>query len=341
MPQPQSEAFLPAGYVLRNTERGLAYQIVRLLGHGGFGVTYEARDSAGRRVAVKELFPSTLTNRGRNYGVSVNCSGDTYTKIMNSFRKEAVVISELAGIDSVVKIYDYFFANNTAYYVMEFIGGSTLLSYMKKNGVLDPVSFGPKFQKLMGDIQLLHQNGVLHRDISPDNIMLRDDGGLKLIDFGSARFFEGSQNLTVNLKADFAPLEQYSPSGQGPYTDVYSMAATMYYCFTGRRVPSCLERMKRDELTLPSELGIPLSQEQEAALVKALALKYADRYQSMRDFSGDFFRRNEPEIKTVQPVEPAEPSWLGYSWAVLKAKPALLALCGVLLGAAVALQFIL
>lgn len=228
---------LPPNYQLVNSENGRSYQILSVLGSGGFGVTYEAVSPEGKRVAIKEFFPIGITARNANYAITVIGDEQTAKERLQSFFKEATVLSSLQGLPSVVEIYEIFYANHTAYYVMEYIDGITMLHYLRKYGLMQPDAWNPRFRQLMEAIEILHNHNVIHRDISPDNIMIRNDGSFKLIDFGSARMFNGQQNLTINLKRNFAPLEQYSESGQGRYTDVYSLAATMYYAYTGKLVP--------------------------------------------------------------------------------------------------------
>lgn len=209
--------------------------------------------------------------------------------MLKSFYKETNILLTLSRMASVVNIYDCFYANNTAYYVMEYVSGDTLLHFISANGLLNISAWQNQFRQLMQDIAQLHAQGVIHRDISPDNIILTPDGHFKLIDFGSARSFDGNQNLTVNVKRNFAPIEQYSSTGQGAYTDVYALAATIYYCLTGKLVANAVTRISKDTLVSPSSLGAQLLPTQEQALLKALALKPNDRFQTMPEFEAAFF----------------------------------------------------
>lgn len=294
---------LPAGYQLINSQNGNNYQIVKTLGGGGFGITYEAIDPMGRRVAVKEFFPLGLTVRGDNYTVYSTGDEAVIQTRLRSFSKEADVLVSLKSIPAVVEIYDVFHANQTAYYVMEYIEGMTLLSFLKQNGLMRPAQTEAEFVKLMYSIDVLHDHGIIHRDISPDNIMVRRDGSFKLIDFGSARSYSGTQNLTINLKENFAPLEQYSESGQGRYTDVYSLAATMYYAYTGKLIPLGQEKQKKESDLTMGLLNAGMSMQQISAMKKALSAKPADRFQSMREFAEAYC----PARVNPKPV-PIEPS---------------------------------
>ena len=283
---------LPNGFVLRNAASGYSYRIVRVLGNGGFGVTYEGiAVERNMRVAIKEFFPVGVTARNAAYAVTVTGDEATVRTRLMSFLKEAQVLQSLSGISSVVRIFDYFYANQTAYYIMEYIEGDTLLRFIEKNGVLDEGRYRSRFQQLMHDIELLHRQGVIHRDISPDNIMRTNDGRFKLIDFGSARDFTGNQNLTVNVKQNFAPIEQYSESGQGTYTDVYALAATMYYCFTGKLVPSPFSRTAATDGEMISALtAARLNQQQIRALTRALTVKPKERFQTMYEFEQAYYQ---------------------------------------------------
>ena len=276
---------LPAGYCLMNNQNGRSYRIIRTLGGGGFGITYEALDPEGRRVAVKEFFPMGVTNRGEDYSVLVTGDASIVQSRLQSFSKEAKVLVSLKSIPSVVEIYDIFHANQTAYYVMEYIEGITMLSFLKQFGLMRPDQTEAEFVKLMHSIDVLHEHGIIHRDISPDNIMIRGDGSFKLIDFGSARSYAGAQNLTISLKENFAPLEQYSETGQGRFTDVYSLAATMYYAYTGKLVPLGQSTEKKEADLTMALLNAGLSMQQINALKKALSAKPANRYQSMNEFA--------------------------------------------------------
>ena len=295
---------LPAGFVLKNVQYGRAYRLVRVLGKGGFGITYQAQTiPGGNVVAVKEFYPRGMVVRaGDNTIQVINCNV-SMDEMMSSFLKEIKILHGLQNTQSVVKIYDYFYANNTAYYVMEYIAGDDLRAYIKKRGLLQPAQWQNQIRQLMRDINQLHSNGVIHRDISPDNIKLTPENTLKLIDFGSARAFVNTQNLTVSLKEEFAPIEQYGTSGQGAYTDVYTLAATLYYCFTGKLVPQSLKRQVRDDLIPPSALGVKIGGREEKALLKALAVSPKDRFQTMREFEQAYFREPVPlgEATTQKP----------------------------------------
>ena len=288
--QAASAAQLPAGFRLINPNSGTGYRIVRTLGQGGFGITYEGvRSPDGLRVAVKELYPVKLVCRQADGSVGVYGDRVAFGKILNSFYKEAQVLYGLKGNSAVVELYDAFYANNTAYYVMEFISGGTLQAFIEAHGPISAAASREAFSRLMQDVERVHRQCVIHRDISPDNIMITETGQLKLVDFGSARLYAGDQNLTANVKRNFAPIEQYKENGQGRFTDVYALAATMYFCFTGKLVPGATDRIRNEEIVSPVNYGADLTEGQVQALRKALAVRPGDRFQTMEEFAAAYF----------------------------------------------------
>ena len=238
---------LPIGSVLAGQ-----YIITKVLGQGGFGITYQAEDHKnGNKVAIKEFFPESLATRTTGQTTVMPFSGErgeNYTYGMECFLQEAQTLAEFIGNQNIVRIYSYFEENGTAYLVMEFIEGTSLDVYIKQNGgrlsyeeatrILIPV---------MDALGAVHDKGIVHRDVAPDNIYLTAGGQVKLIDFGAARQSLGdkSQSLDVVLKHGFAPKEQYSRRGrQGPYTDIYALGATYYFALTGKRPPDSIGWMR-------------------------------------------------------------------------------------------------
>jgi serine/threonine protein kinase len=334
-------AELPADYRLRGS-RGMEYRIRRVLGSGGFGITYEAEAANGYRVAIKELFPASITVRCPDGKVAPVGDSAPFQKMMESFYKESGVLYKLNQSGNFVKIYDYFNANNTCYYVMEYVEGDTLKERVRKRGVLDPRQWEKPFLQLMRDLSFLHAHDVIHRDIAPDNVKVLEDGTLKLIDFGLARPYMMDAQVTINLKPGFAPCEQYSSHGQGAYTDVYALAATMYYCFTGSVIPDAYERKVKDTIIAPRSLCPKLTARQERALLRALAVDYRQRIQNMQEFEKAY--SSDVPVADPPPVgdPPAESgSRLKESLRVLREQPLLPAAAGLLFLIAAALQIAL
>lgn len=268
------------------------YIIQDVLGQGGFGITYKALDRmSGREVAVKEYFPEAMATRLHGNTNVTSYSGDrgeNFVYGMQCFMKEAETLAQFIGNENIVRIYSYFEEYGTAYFVMDYIEGTSLNEYVKQRG--GKVSFEEASDILvpiMDALGAVHQKGIVHRDVSPDNIYITNDGKVKLIDFGAARQSLGdkSQSLDIILKHGFAPKEQYMRRGkQGPFTDIYALGATFYYILTGRRPPDALERMDEDELIPLSTLGVKLSKAAEDAILMALNVQPEERFQSMGAF---------------------------------------------------------
>jgi serine/threonine protein kinase len=285
--QPETQEHLPRHYVLLDR-----YYIGRVLGQGGFGVTYIAQDlKLDRVVAIKEFLPRDQCSR-RTDRVTVHShsaeKGEEFRYGLERFLNEAQNIAKLGGHPNIVSVSDYAEANGTAYVVMEFISGVTLKQYLAGQGGKIPYPVATEIvMHVMSGLNKAHEHGLVHRDVSPDNIMISSLGPVKLIDFGAARQAVGerSQNLTMVLKPGYAPEEQYRSRGvQGPWTDVYATAATLYRCITGQVPPPAPDRLAEDELIRPSVLcpGLPLPI--EAALLRGLSVRAADRARSIHEF---------------------------------------------------------
>ena len=267
------------------------YLIKDVLGQGGFGITYKAQDyQNGKFVAIKEYFPRMIVTRNSSYTVlpqnSQNKQDFEYGK--QQFLEEAGTLSEFIGNPAIVKVYSYFEENGTAYFVMEYIRGKSLSGYLRKEG--GRVSWQEAWNLLlpiMDALTIVHEKNIVHRDIKPDNIIISDTGITKLLDFGAARYVYGvqSRSLETVLTPGFAPMEQYFRRGhQGPWTDVYALAATLYCMITGVVPPEAVERSYTDTLVPPSMLGIAIPSYVETAVFKALAINENNRFRTMSAF---------------------------------------------------------
>jgi serine/threonine protein kinase len=288
------------------------YYIGGALGQGGFGITYLGWDNArSERVAIKEYFPLSLVTRGPG-GQSVSFAGEEaradFEYGLVRFMDEARVLASFSSTSSIVSILDVFKENSLAYMVMEYLNGQDLKHVLTGSGK----RISPEFARDVAlhvacALQAVHAQGLMHRDVSPDNIFITKDGKVKLIDFGAARFAFGTQNksLSVVLKPSYAPVEQYQTRGnQGPWTDIYALGATLYRCVTGQLPPESLSRLEDDKLKPPSELGVALPYAMEAAILKALAVKAKDRFQSVQEFSDALLRAQEqPQTMASAPGE--------------------------------------
>ncbi len=287
------------------------YLIGRVIGIGGFGITYIAWDFyQGKRVCIKEYFPREIAVRnrsGRSYSeqisVSIYCGTETYTqhkekvqtvymKGLQAYIKEAENLSRYYLMPGIVSIRDFFYGNKTAYIVMEFIDGIDMKRYAKlRGGRLLPDEVFALLKDVLKALDAVHKDNIIHRDISPDNIMLTSNLKAILIDFGAARDYGNSRDAPIQLKHGYAPVEQYKKDGaQGPWTDVYSMCASIYYLLTGVRLPISLERRKHDTLQKLQVMGVPISEEQDLAIWKGLSIEPEQRYQSIAELYQDIYK---------------------------------------------------
>ena len=267
------------------------------IGEGGFGITYVGLDlSANTKVAVKEFFPSGFANRNneKSNEVLLNYSrqGEYFRKGKENFLREAHSIAKFSNERGVVDVREFFTENNTAYIVMEFLDGVNLSKYISQHNVFSPKEIIELMLPVMVSLERIHKEGVIHRDISPDNIVYLTDGSLKLTDFGSARYFSGddeTKSLSVVLKPGYAPHEQYGrKSSQGPWTDVYALCATLYKCITGITPVDAFSRAQHDDLKTPSELGVKIDRAPEAVIMHGLEIYPEDRYQNMGELINAF-----------------------------------------------------
>ena len=275
------------------------YRVCRSLGQGGFGITYLAEDELlGQKIVIKEYFPAAFARRAEDGSIRIMEETDraAFTEGRNRFLREARILTSLLDVPGVVKAWNYFQENQTAYLVMEYVQGISLRSWLEQNGEVP--SFDEALEMLRPVVLALaniHKKGLLHRDITPDNLMVGANGTVKLLDFGSARSYlrekDSEMTQTVLLKSGYAPPEQYDgKSVQGPWTDIYALSATLYEMITGCMPEDALQRQIRDELIEPSIYGAKITPEQEEHLLKrGLALDERERYTSVQEFSSDFY----------------------------------------------------
>ena len=269
------------------------YLVGDVLGEGGFGITYIGLDlNLEMKVAIKEFYPNGYATRESastsHLTVYTGQNAEAVYKWRENFLKEARSLGKCSHLAGVVGVRDFFQENNTAYIVLEYLEGMTLKNYAKSlGGRIAAQSLLPALEPVMVALGEVHRQGLIHRDISPDNIMLLPGGQMKLLDFGAARDYTagGEKSLSVMLKPGYAPEEQYRSKGrQGPWSDIYAFAGTIYKCLTGVTPPEAMERMRNDELRRPNELGAGLTAVQEEALLKAMSVFAEGRYQTMEEF---------------------------------------------------------
>lgn len=279
----------------RNTGLIGRYVIQEVLGQGGFGITYLGIDKLyGNKVAIKEYYPQKIAMRKAQYEDVVTVTSieekNNYDKGKKRFLDEAQVMARFNKNEGIVKILDFFEANNTAYIVMEYLEGITLKQYLGKYGVLQFRNLIEMMLPLREALIEIHSQGLIHRDISPDNIMVQHNGKLKLMDFGAARDYteSGNKSLTVILKPGYAPPEQYQTHGvQGPWTDIYALCATIYKCLTGITPPDAIARVMDDKFKEPDQLDGKLSPDIKKILWKGMNIFPEERYQDIVEFGED------------------------------------------------------
>ncbi|MDH5648212.1 MAG: serine/threonine protein kinase, partial [Gammaproteobacteria bacterium] len=251
--------------VLQNGYQLGEYAIESVLGKGGFGITYLARDTKlGARVAIKEYFPQGLAVRNQQLAIVSKPGNATkdYQWGLQQFLKEAQALARFKH-NHIVRVLRFLELNGTAYMIMEYEQGQGLQDYMKENGQLDEKMLLQIFVPVLNGLQAVHSAGLLHLDIKPDNIYLRADGQPMLIDFGSARQTARGPDAEerIALTPAYAAIEQYPDKGkQGPWTDIYSIGASLYHCISGKQPVDALRRYqsllkyKADPLTPASKL---------------------------------------------------------------------------------------
>ena len=285
--QQSDPCHLPMGTVLANR-----YIIGKSLGAGGFGITYVAwDDTLKQKIAVKEYYPAGLASRIPGEAEVVVFSGskkDQYYGGLQRFLAEARNMAKFSSDPNIVNVIDFFEENHTAYIAMEYLDGITLKDYLKKCGGTVPLEVAKQIIKPVADaLSHMHAQGIIHRDVSPDNIMITSQNVIKLIDFGAARLSLGEkeETLSVMLKPGFAPPEQYrTKSRQGPFTDVYALGATFYRMITGKMPPESTDRMLEDDLALPSSIDPSIPDSVDRAILRAMALDLTVRFKSTDEF---------------------------------------------------------
>jgi serine/threonine protein kinase len=276
---------LPVGTVIAD------FEIIGLVGEGGFGIVYLARDvHLDRVVAVKEFMPSAFAGRvdGTQVGVRSTNHQATYEAGLRSFINEAKMLARFSH-PSLVEVYRFWEGNGTAYMAMRYYEGETLRQHLARADMaFDEETIAQTMSPVFDALEMLHREQVYHRDIAPDNIMI-SDGRPVLLDFGSARRIigDGTQALTTVLKPGYAPIEQYVDDGtmkQGPWTDVYALGGVLYHLATGKPPPQAVSRLLSDPLQpIHAVMGDRFSMTFSDAVTKAMAVRVEDRLQNVNE----------------------------------------------------------
>lgn len=275
---PKSYHIAPGSY-LKNEE----YQIGAVLGEGGFGITYIGFDTTLlTKVAIKEFFPIGFVERREGEVLVLNDENQAwYEKGLHKFLEEGRTLAKFGSLSGIVQVKGFFKENNTAYLIMEYIQGISVKKYVQEKGVVPSKYLLPMLEPVMRGLIAVHEAGLIHQDISCDNLMINQEGKGVLIDFGTARnpHRELERTRTIVCKPGFSAIEQYSQEGElGPWTDVYGLCATIYYMLTGKQPQNCTDRILEDKLKPLTEYEeIPLSKEKKEGIQRGLILDKKDR----------------------------------------------------------------
>lgn len=278
------------------------YLIGKVLGEGGFGITYLAWDQYLKtQIAIKEFFPNNMVTRNMNNRATVQMLSvshrDDFESGLKRYINEAAILSKLFNLPGIVTVKDFFYENETAYIVMEYIDGISLKEYLRRKGGMIPWEEALTIiEPIISSLDIIHQNKMLHRDISPDNIMITNDGVVKLIDFGAARYFEDEteKSMTVVLKHGYAPLEQYSRNGaQGSWTDVYALCAVLYRMLTGHVPVEAVDRAANQPLVPIRNFQKKVPRYIAQIIERGLEVNIADRWQTMSQLYTELYASKE------------------------------------------------
>lgn len=265
------------------------YKIEEVIGAGGFGITYRAWDPLLQSyVAIKEYYPSGIATRSADSSkvcVPVGQERREYHRGRIRFLKEAQDVARFQSEPNIVSIYDYLEENDTAYMVMEYLHGCTLKQYIREHGGrLDTDHILHICLSVLDALAVVHKAGMIHRDISPENIFICEDLTVKLIDFGAAKqvYLDGEQTMSVVLKPGYAPPEQYAKKDkQGPWTDIYALGATLYFAATGEKPEESFGRVLEDTIKPVCEVNPEIPRAMSQVIMRAMSVKIEDRYQTV------------------------------------------------------------
>lgn len=303
--QPIPRCLLP-GTVL--AER---YVLGRVLGEGSFGITYMGWDQVlDHRVAIKEYYPSDFVSRDVIRGTDKNVyvyerqGKEEYQENLDKFLNEARCLTRFNQWDGIVSVRDFFYENKTAYIVMEYISGMSVKDYIRQHGPMEGEQVLQLMRPVLETLARVHKTGMVHRDISPDNILFSENKELVLIDFGSARVrnMEMTKSMTVVFKRGYSPEEQYRAKGrQGAWSDVYAICATMYFMLTARTPEDAIERMIGASMkSLVDMPEVELTVRQKEALMKGVSIRAEDRYDNIAKLMTELYAEQETPEQQIR-----------------------------------------
>ncbi len=291
------DSYIEEAYHLKpGTLLNETYVIGRAIGQGGFGITYSGFDTLlNMKVAIKEFYLDSLSTRdvtlSNEVSTGTGSAKDEFEKYREKFIEEARKLAIFNKEEGIVSVHRYFKENNTAYIIMEYVDGGTLKDYVKLVKRLSLTETKDIMLQLLAAVEKIHSQNCIHRDISPDNIMLTKDKKVKILDFGSMReeSKDGEKSLSVILKHGYAPMEQYSTHGkQGPWTDIYALCATAYYCLTGKKPLAVSDRAMKIPMESPRDINPLIPPSVDEVIMKGLEIAPEDRYQNISELGKAF-----------------------------------------------------
>lgn len=273
------------------------------IGFGGFGITYKAFDTVlSIVVAIKEFYPAGLVNRGDGevkVGIFSGEKEQEFKRQLGRFLEEAKNMAVFSKEKDIINVYDYFEENQTAYIIMEYVDAPLLKERLLNEGRMEAEEATAYMSAILEALSKIHAHGIIHKDISPDNIFLTGKDTVKIFDFGAARFpkTEVERSEAVVVKAGYTPPEQYrSKNVQGAFLDIYAAGAVFYEMLTGEKPMEAPDRNACDELKKPSEFGIEIDDYLERIILKALALKPEGRFQTAKEFQKVLIEKEKVEL---------------------------------------------
>lgn len=326
---PKQPHHLVPGTILRNQ-----FIIGTVIGFGGFGITYKCFDTTlGVTVAVKEFYPAGLVNRSpgeSQVGLLSGEKAEQYKEQLKRFLMEAQSVAKFGKAKDIVNVYDFFEQNGTAYIIMEYIDGILLKDYLEKQGAMHPEAARKLIFPIIEAVKKIHKEGIIHRDISPDNIFIMDEETIKVFDFGAAILNDSEEGMAAEavIKVGYSAPEQYRDRArQDFFTDVYSVGAILYQMLTGVKPLESTEREYKDTLKSPHELGAELSSNMDRAVMEALAVQPELRFQNIYQLENALQNRRAAEY----PKEKLRKRKLRRAWIISLAASLVLAV-GVAIG---------
>lgn len=273
------------------------YRIDDVISEGGFGIVYLGFDMVLKMaVAIKEYFPRRFAIREQNSAdihVYKGKAGENFKEGLQKFLNEARILAKFNTLESIVTVRDFFYENNTAYIVNEHVVGETVKEHIRECGRMKPEKVLEIMKPILVSLSAIHSEGLLHRDISPDNIILKENRAV-LIDFGAARLFQEQEDksMTVFFKRGYSAQEQYVKNGkQTARTDVYAVCATMYYMLTGIHPEESVQRGIKDTVVPLNKMkDIELSLWAKNAIMKGMSVSVAERYSSVENLCKELYK---------------------------------------------------